>query len=151
MGAIVIIDSSVLLNVFDVPTRNQQREAVLERLGVLINNEAHLFIPMVAIVEVGNHIAQLADGNQRRQAAIRFVTDVQAAIEDRAPWKPINFPSIEVVTGWLKDFPDSASQGVGMGDLAIKHEFHKLTKRHPMSHVWVWSLDIDLQGLEQKF
>ena len=33
MSAVVIVDSSVLLNILDVPGRNQHREDVLDRLG----------------------------------------------------------------------------------------------------------------------
>ena len=62
MSAIVIVDTSVLLNIMDVPDRNQHKEAVLNLLGALIEAGDHLFIPMAAIVEVGNHIAQVKNG-----------------------------------------------------------------------------------------
>jgi len=55
MRSIVIVDTSVLLNILDVPGRNQDRDAVLNRLGELIDTGDHLFIPMAAIVEVGSH------------------------------------------------------------------------------------------------
>lgn len=56
MSAVVIVDSSVLLNILNVPGRNQHWEEVLDRLGERIEAGDHLFIPMAAIVEVGNHI-----------------------------------------------------------------------------------------------
>ena len=62
MSSIVIVDTSVLLNIMDVPSRNQHKQDVLNRLGVLIEAGDHLFIPMAAIVEVGNHIAQVKSG-----------------------------------------------------------------------------------------
>ena len=46
MSAVVIVDSSVLLNILDVPGRNQHREDVLDRLGERIEAGDHLFIPM---------------------------------------------------------------------------------------------------------
>ena len=49
--AIVIADTSVLLNKMDMPDRNQHKPAVLDRLGALIDAGDHLFIPMAAIVE----------------------------------------------------------------------------------------------------
>jgi hypothetical protein len=82
MSAIVIVDSSVLLNIIDVPGRNQRRAEVLDRLAALIDSEDHLFIPMAAIVEVGNHIAHVASGAQRRAAAERFVKEVRSALAD---------------------------------------------------------------------
>lgn len=149
MTAIVIVDSSVLLNILDVPGRNESRAAVLAVLGELIEASNHLFIPMAAIVEVGNHIAHLGNGAQRRTAAQRFVAEVRKALADQAPWKPMNFPSNQVVLGWLDAFPDAAMQGLGMGDLSIKKEWEVLCAKHPMSRVRVWTLDDDLAGLDR--
>jgi hypothetical protein len=67
MSAIVIVDTSVLLNILDVPGRNESRAEVLAELGKLIEASNHLFVPMAAIVEVGNHIAQLGNGALRRK------------------------------------------------------------------------------------
>jgi predicted nucleic acid-binding protein len=149
MNAIVIVDSSVLLNIIDVPGRNQRKGEVLDRLAALIDGGDHLFIPMAAIVEVGNHIAHVKNGAQRRTAAERFVKEVRAALAGDAPWRPINFPSnVEVLT-WLDAFPDSATSGVGMGDLSIRQEWSSCCSRYPMSRVWVWTLDGDLAGLDR--
>ena len=150
MSAIVIVDSSVLLNIIDVPGRNQRRGDVLKRLGTLIEDGDHLFIPMAAIVEVGNHIAHVNNGALRRAAAERFVKEVRSAISDEAPpWKPINFPSAQEVLRWLDAFPESATRQVGMGDLSIRQEWESCCQRFPMSRVWVWTLDRDLSGLDQ--
>jgi len=150
VSSIVIVDTSVLLNIMDVPGRNQHKGAVLHRLGELIEADDHLFIPMAAIVEVGNHIAQVKNGAHRRAAAQRFVKEVRSALQDEAPWKPINFPSNRHVLSWLDAFPDAATQGIGMGDLSIKKEWEELCRRHRMSRVWVWTLDDDLTGLDRQ-
>jgi hypothetical protein len=103
LSAIVIVDSSVLLNIIDVPDRNQRKGDVLVRLAMLIDNGDHLFIPMAAIVEVGNLIAHVKNGALARAAAQRFVKEVRSALSGEAPW----------------------------------------------SHVWVWTLDTDLTGLDR--
>ncbi len=149
MSAIVIVDSSVLLNIIDVPDRNQRKDEVFDRLSKLIENGDHLFIPMAAIVEVGNHIAHVANGAQRRAAAERFVKEVRSALADEAPWKPNNFPSNQEVLSWLDAFPDSATKGVGMGDLSIRQEWESCCHRYSMSRVWVWTLNGDLAGLDR--
>lgn len=149
MSAIVIVDTSVLLNILDVPDRNQRKAAVLDRLGALIDAGDHLFIPMAAIVEVGNHIAHVKNGAQRRSAAERFVNEVRSALADQAPWRPINFPSNQEVLGWLSAFPDSAAQSVGMGDLSIKQEWTACCGKYRLNHVWIWTLDGDLAGLDR--
>ncbi|MDT8525551.1 hypothetical protein O3S76_010735, partial [Alcaligenes nematophilus] len=68
MSAVVIVDTSVFLNIINVPGFNQAWEGVMSELSEVIDNEDHLFIPMAAIVEVGNHIAQLANGAVRRDS-----------------------------------------------------------------------------------
>lgn len=150
MSAIVIVDTSVLLNILDVPGRNESRPAVLVELEKLIDTEHHLFIPMAAIVEVGNHIARLGNGAQRRSVAERFVAEVKKALANEAPWRPINFPSNHEVLGWLDAFPDAAMQGLGMGDLSIKQEWLDLCAKYRMSRVRVWTLDGDLAGLDRR-
>ena len=55
---IVIVDTSVFLNVLDVPGFNQDREADLARFRELIEAGANLLLPIAAIFEAGNHIAQ---------------------------------------------------------------------------------------------
>ena len=149
MSAIVIVDTSVLLNIIDVPGRNQHKAEVLDRLAALIEGNDHLFIPMAAIVEVGNHIAHVDNGAQRRDVAARFVREVRSALADEAPWKPVNFPSNQEVLNWLDAFPDAAMRGVGMGDLSIQQEWASCYRKYAMSHVWVWTLDGDLAGLDR--
>ncbi|HEX7640554.1 MAG TPA: type II toxin-antitoxin system VapC family toxin [Burkholderiaceae bacterium] len=149
MSAIVIVDTSVLLNILDVPGRNEGKSQVLVELSQMIDACDHLFIPMAAIVEAGNHIAQIRNGRHRRSAAERLITEVRKAMADEVPWKPINFPSNQAVLCWLDAFPDAAMQGLGMGDLSIKKEWEDLCVKYPMTRVRVWTLDEDLAGLDR--
>lgn len=149
MSAIVLVDTSILLNVLNVPGRNQQRSRVLDQFDAHIEAEDHLFIPMAAIIETGNHIAHVSDGRLRRQAAERFVEQIRAALEGEAPWKPLNLPSHHDLSAWLLDFPDSAMRQVGMGDLSIQKEWAALCTKHPLTRVAIWSADADLQGFDR--
>jgi hypothetical protein len=148
MGAIVLVDTSILLNVVDAPGRNQQRKAVIAALTARIHAGDHLFIPMAAIIETGNHIAHISDKGARRSAAQRFALEVRSALDDVAPWKPLNFPRHEDLSAWLVQFPDSASKKIGMGDLSIQHEWTHLCRKFPMSRVLIWTVDADLQGYD---
>lgn len=149
MSEIVLLDTSVLLNVLNVPGFNESREAVIAELERLIEGAAHLFIPMAAVFETGNHIAQLSDGRVRRYCARQFVSAIQAAIDDRAPWKPMRMPDVALVRSWLNDFPEAAMRGHGMGDLSIRKEWQVQCEQFSMSRVRVWSLDQDLAGLDR--
>ena len=149
MSAIVLVDTSILLNVVNVPGRNQQRAAVLETLKQRIVQSDHLFIPLAAIIETGNHIAHVKEGGLRRQAAQRFSQTVDDALNDKAPWKPLNFPNHADLSVWLAAFPDSAMQQVGMGDLSIQKEWAQLCQTYPLRRVTIWSADSDLQGFDR--
>lgn len=149
MSAIVLVDTSILLNVLDVHGRNQNREAVLQTLSEHLEQNDHLLLPMAAIVETGNHIAHVADGARRRSAAQRFVAEIRKALQGETPWRPVNFPSNEQVLNWLHDFPDRATSGIGFGDLSIIKEWEICCTRYPMSNVRIWALDGDLQGFER--
>jgi hypothetical protein len=70
-------------------------------------------------------------------------------LADKAPWKPINFPSNQEVLAWLDDFPESATKGIGMGDLSIRKEWESCCQKYTMSCVRVWTLDQDLAGLDK--
>lgn len=149
MSAIVLVDTSILLNVLDVHGRNQNREAVLQTLSEHLEQNDHLLLPMAAIVETGNHIAHVADGVKRRSAAQRFVAQIRKALQGETPWRPVNFPSNEQVLNWLNDFPDRATAGIGFGDLSIIKEWEVCCARHPLSSVRIWTLDSDLQGFDR--
>jgi hypothetical protein len=148
MGAIVLVDTSVLLNILDVSGRNQAKDRVLDQLAEAIEAGDHLFLPMAAIFEVGNHIAQIKDGD-RHAVARRFVAEVRKALQNEAPWKPINLPTNAEVLAWLNQFPAAAAQQMGMADLAIQEEWKTLCARHPMTRVRVWALDGDLAHLDR--
>lgn len=149
MSEIVLVDTSVLMNVLDVPGFNQSRDEVLTEFARLIEESAHVFLPMAAVLEAGNHIAQLPDGGLRRTSARTFVTEIRKALSGDAPWRPMQFPDNATVATWLDLFPDAAMRGHGIGDLSIQEHWKALCNRHPMSRVRVWSLDSDLAGLDQ--
>ena len=66
MSDIVIVDTSVLLNVLDVPAFNQDRAEVFAQFKDLLDSDASFLLPMAAIFQAGDHIADLRDGRERR-------------------------------------------------------------------------------------
>ncbi len=152
MGSICIIDTSIFLNLLNVPRRNESKEAVRKDFETFIESDCIFLLPMATILETGNHIAQNGDGNQRRVIAQAFVTQIKAAFLGDAPWRPIDFPSPQEISTWLEQFPDLAGknktsdklEGTSFGDLTIIQDFEKTCKKFPMSEVFIWSLDQDL-------
>ena len=150
MSDIVIVDTSVLLNVLDVPEFNQHQAAVFAQFKELLNSSASFLLPMAAIFETGNHIARLSDGGLRRRYAEIFRDRIREALEGTAPWVPIRFPDSQQLAGWLDDFPDCAMRGPGMSDLSIIKAWEIECSRHPSRRIRIWSLDQHLQGYDRE-
>lgn len=158
MSSICLIDTSVFLNLLNVPHCNQQNASVLQEFKTYAAAGCTFLLPMATIIETGNHIAQNGDGTIRRKTAIRFVNEVKAAFEGKAPWRTTAFPNTTEILDWIDKFPDLAGmnkapdrqEGTSFGDLSIIEEFNKSCKLFPMSEVFIWSLDADLQSYHQK-
>jgi hypothetical protein len=148
MRAVAIVDTSIFCNVLDIPHMNGERSQVMKQLEQFLNNETTLLLPMAAVYETGNHIAQLSDGNNRRRFAKVFVEQVKKAIAGEVPWQVMQVPTIEEVGVWLSEFPDSSMRGAGIGDLSIIKEWEKFKRKVPNRRVFIWSLDSDLQGYD---
>jgi len=149
MSDIIIIDTSVLLNVLDVPAFNQHRAAVLAEFGELVDVGASFLLPIAAIFETGNHIAHLRDGRERRRYAKNFRDRIREALEGEAPWVPIQFPGSRQLAIWLESFPDIAMRGSGMSDLSIIKAWDTECTRHRSRRVRIWPLDRTLQGYDR--
>jgi hypothetical protein len=157
MSSICLIDTSIFLNFVNVPNCNQDRELVLKDYQIYAESGCTFLLPMATIIETGNHIAQNGDGTIRRKTAMRFVAEVKAALKGEAPWSLTQFPNTEEILLWINNFPDLAGknkapdkyEGTSFGDLSIIEEFNKSCRRFPMSEVFIWSLDNDLNSYHQ--
>jgi len=142
---LLIIDTSVFLNILDIPGYNQERLAVISNFGVYINNNDKFFLPYPALLETGNHIAQL-NGNLKFTMAKKFVKEIKLALNDEVPYKPLKFPDKSDLLGWIEDFPEIAGKGIGFGDFSIIKDWEEQVKMFPSWSVRIWSLDQHLQG-----
>ena len=150
MSDIVIVDTSVLLNVLDVLAFKQHRTEVFRRFEDLLDAGASFLLPMATIFEAGDHIADLSDGRQRRRYGEEFRSRIREALEGEAPWVPIRFPDSGQLARWLEDFPDYAMRGPDLSDLSIIKAWEAECTRHPSRRVRIWSLDRHLQGYDRK-
>ena len=85
MSDVVIVDTSVLLNVLDVPAFNQNRAEVFAEFNEFLDSDANFLLPIAAIFETGGHIADLRDGRQRQRYAEVFRDRIREALEGNAP------------------------------------------------------------------
>ncbi|MEG4508009.1 hypothetical protein QUA81_31055 [Microcoleus sp. F6_B4] len=157
MSSICLIDTSIFLEILNVPNCNQHRASVLEDFETYSQLGCTFLLPMATILETGNHIAQNGNGTLRRKTAIRFVEQVKAAFAGIAPWRPTPFPSTAEILKWIDQFPDEAGknkapnkqQGTSFGDLSIIQEYRNACNKFSDSEVFIWSLDSDLQNYHQ--
>ena len=149
MPPIVIVDTSVFLNFLNVPGCNQNRDAVLVRFGQLLDEAANLLLPMGAVFETGNHIADVRDGRQRRRYAAVFSDQVRKAQQGEAPWTLVPSPDGDRLRDLLNRFPEDAMRGLGMVDLSIVEEWERACSRHRHRRVLVWALDRHLAGYDR--
>ncbi|MBE9227414.1 hypothetical protein IQ264_18460 [Phormidium sp. LEGE 05292] len=158
MSSICLIDTSIFLEILNVPNYNQHRESVLEDFQTYSQCGCTFLLPMANILETGNLIAQNGDGTMRRKTALRFVAEVKAAFRGEAPWRPTTFPDTQEILKWIDKFPDLAGrnkapdkqEGTSFGDLSIIQEFQNACNLFSMSEVFIWSLDRDLANHHQK-
>lgn len=150
MREIHLIDTTVFCNIMQIPgmcSKLVEMRAELQRL--VAQPGTTLLLPTATIYETGNHIAQNGSGNQRRQVAHLFITQVQAAFSGNAPWAPTPLQSPEEMTIWMDQFPDYDMRGVGLGDLSIIKTYDQQRALHPNSRVRIWSYDSDLAGYDR--
>lgn len=158
MKQIVLIDTSVLLNLLPVTGLNQQQAEVDAEFAELAKAGAELLLPFAAVVETGNHIAKVPDGNLRRRHGQELVKLVNQTIASELPWQPIGLPELKDLSMWLADFPayvqrnksvHKNTEGGSMGDWLILQDWEQIRRLNPRADVRIWSLDIDLQAHHQ--
>lgn len=63
------IDTSVLVNKLRVPGMCEKAEIIDKEFREAVREKEVLILPIATIIETGNHIAHIPDGNKRRTIA----------------------------------------------------------------------------------
>ena len=158
MTDICILDTTILLNILDVPNRNNEKNNVMADFKTYIESDCRFIIPFVVAVEVGNHISQNGDGTMRRQAARRFVDMMQKTFKGNLPFEISDFELKLEWQKWITEFvdkagqnktPDKPNEGMSLTDLSIIKEYEDIQAKNKANkrkhvNVFIWSLDSDL-------
>jgi len=150
---VTFIDTSVLVEVLEVPGKSQRPEEVTAELRERTRAGESMILPTAAIIETGNHIAQVGDGTKRRTVAERFSKVLEATIAGDVPWA-LNgarwderlLAAICRGTRGCPPLPDMASQGIGAGDVSILAEAEAYAARVAHVDVRVWTLELALSA-----
>ncbi len=145
-SAIRIMDTSIYLTVLGVPKHERGDSGRVEQLRNEVErcakNDVIIIIPLGTIVETGNHIASAVDG--RRYGIVnRFIEDITAAIEDRAPYS-IGMVNSAALREWLDLFRSHSSSNLELGDVTCIAEFNRCREIYPVKPVMIWSDDEEL-------
>jgi hypothetical protein len=148
------VDTSILCNLLDIPGKNQHQQVIREELRIKATR-CDLILPVTAVIETGNHIAQLANGHDRRDRAHRLHSLIDLVIKRQAPWvlHTVEWGEpflIELLKGGGTGIglPDHALTGLGLGDLCILTERQMYRRRVTGVDVGIWTLDEQLKAHE---
>lgn len=154
---VVFIDTSVLLNILKVPDKAQNVEAVKAQLTSYHQNGSTLLLPITAVIETGNHIAQIKGHKYEKKTCAQKFSDMLGAVSTGdAPWAPNELT-------WNSTFITRIISGVntgqrlehlleagrfGAGDLAILAEAQEYKDRSRISKVEIWTLEDEIYSFK---
>jgi hypothetical protein len=144
---VTFIDTSILCELLRVPGKCQQHEAVRDEFERRIGDGERFVIPITAVIETGNHIAQA--GGDRRAAADRFCKLLATAGSGAAPfvihqesWDDGFLSELCAGNGTGQPFIDLAGNGqMGAGDVAILVERDRFRERSAFGTIGIWTLE----------
>lgn len=148
-GYVVIVDTSVFLNLLGVPQHNDHRDIVLCEFEEFLEADANLLLPIATVFQTGNHIADLTNGRHRRRYATVFCERVDEALNHKAPWVLVPPPDETQLARWLATYPDSAMQGIGLSNLSLKRLWESHCRKLPNARIRIWSRNQDLAACDR--
>ncbi len=129
---------------------SDEREIAVEELKeILANSEKEkIILPFATIIETGNHIAHISDGNFRYETAKKFSEAVLKTINGAAPWSyygsQLTEEDLKVI---CTKFPEEAKyNSTGVGDLSIVRAYEKYKEETiGIEEIRIWSYDHHLE------
>jgi len=154
---VLLIDTSVLLEIIKVPFEADRHDEVVELFQRHMDSGIELRLPTATVLETGAHVRRIKNGNARRECARSFVRFLTSALDDEAPWSFLQFTwSREVIqdllagTGHGYSLEQSLADGIfEIGDLMIVEEWRR-TRASGLKKVVdvdVWTLDTTLRAV----
>lgn len=150
MKSIALIDTSILLELLEVPGRDSKSAEIKKQLREKQRDaKESLILPLAAILETGNHVGRVPDGALRRQAAKRFVDVIELALKNQAPFVA-RVPENENVSRWCSDFQEWVKpEKRELTDLSIRETWERVCDENPGRRVYIWSLDSHLASFDR--
>lgn len=146
------IDTSVMLNLLEIPGRCSRAEEVKQQWREVLEAKDTLILPVAAIIETGNHIAHIENGNIRRKIAGKFGEYLRKTAEGEAPWQLYGSELDKEGLRYLAEhIEENAMREIGIGDMSIVYAYEQFKKKTPaIGMIMIWSTDTHLQGYREE-
>lgn len=141
------MDTSIYLALLGVPNHSSPewtKELNTELIDLYKNGDT-IIIPLGTVVETGNIISRAVNG-RRYQIIKRFLTNINMAINENAPYKIGELGNKDQLREWLTLYEEMASPELQFGDILCIQEFNKLVDIFPNKAIDIWSDDSHLQS-----
>lgn len=139
-----VVDTSYLDELHKVPTKwtGEKNAEAKEKITTIIEENINpLFVTASVLFEFARHIAQVADGNKRRQLAKTFKEFIEKLISDNNGWniypsadKGILLRLADIETLANKFSESGAVQKFSLTDINIVITVEELGKKYPKYH-----------------
>lgn len=153
-NTVYFIDTSVLVEMLRIPGKSDPHrfETISNDFAKFQEQDARFLLPVTALIETGNFIAQST--GDRHQCALAFRRLIDQALSSNPPWR--FSPSLwdEPFVAALLD-GDSTGDGLvnhlsngtlGTGDMSILVERDLFKKKTAYKDVRIWTLDAKLKA-----
>ncbi len=160
---LIVVDTSYLLELFQVPdcSSAQAFEPIFQRFEKARHITDQLHVPLPVLFELGNHVADVKNGQERRRLANLLVESVDAWLSGNTPFTVVSSMNdartVEdfraAVTGLTQEFRVLAPDRQGLTNASIALEAKRLRQKHKNSSlktyaVHIWTTDKKLKALE---
>ena len=155
MTRIYIVDTSYLLELFDVPgfSTTAHVKAVREKFAQAIEARNQIIVPIGCVFELANYIADVGNIAVRRQLAQKLAGSINSSLNSAQPWQITPPDKLEATLPQL--FSEYADKylplGMGLTDTYTLAEAQRLkTKYNSVQHyrVHIWTKDNSLKAHE---
>lgn len=148
------LDTSVFCNILNIDGRNERAgEAMAELQRICADKDREIIVlPFATVIETGNHIAHISDGNLRYKTAQKFCEAMNKTVSGEAPWTYYGSQLTEEdLMKICAGFPEAAQNKVGFGDLSIIRAYEKYKDEIPgIGEIRIWSYDKHLAAYHER-
>ena len=153
MTQVYVVDTGYMLELFGVPGwfDVSTKKEIARRFKEAFENSCRIYVPFPCICELGNLIAQVSDGEVRRNLALKLLKSVKSSLSEGVPW--IITPSegvwdIEpICKAWANQH---VARTLSLTDTVVVEEAKRLRRKYSGLgyKVHIWTKDAPVKALE---